>query len=103
MDLCPLVGTAKASIEASLMICQQREHGGLVSLKALDAVGREMDDEDVDHAQLSLSSTACARLERTKAAPHELRQFLGWGVPLGVSCSSSPQRAGIRAGRERKV
>jgi hypothetical protein len=45
------------------MIRQQREHGGLVPPKALDAVGREMEDEDVDHVRHSFSSTPLAPAE----------------------------------------
>lgn len=63
MNLRPLVRTSQASIEPAVMICQQREHRGLVSLKALDAMGREMDDQYVDHeygAAVVLQLTRCA-------------------------------------------
>jgi hypothetical protein len=52
MDLRLLVLAPKASIEATVMIRHQRKHGGLVPLKALRAIYREMDDQDVDHGKI---------------------------------------------------
>jgi transcription elongation factor GreA len=57
MHFGPLIRTSKAPIEAPVMISQQRDHGGLVPLKALYAIGGEMDDQDVDHAEIPFSPT----------------------------------------------
>jgi hypothetical protein len=55
MDLRLLVLAPKASIEAPVMIRQQRKHGGLVPLKAPHAIYREMDDQDLDHGKIPFS------------------------------------------------
>jgi len=70
MNLRLLVCTSQPSFQTPSVVRKQRKHGLLVPLKALDAFGGEMNDEDVGHAHAVILHRSC-RLNTGPPTPVE--------------------------------